>query len=83
MSRDLGSSTDTVQEIGGDIIFLGPDGLRLFSATDKIGDFSLAAVSKTIQAEMLDLVANSASFSAHGFAREESVQNFRSACLYQ
>ena len=72
VSRDLGAvASDTVQEIGGDIIFLGPDGLRLFSATDKIGDFSLASVSKTIQAEMLDLVSNSASF-ASTVIREKS-----------
>ena len=82
VSRDLGAvASDTVQEIGGDIIFLGPDGLRLFSATDKIGDFSLAAVSKTIQAEMLDLVANSDSF-ASTVVREKSqyrIFGFRTA----
>ena len=82
VSRDLGAvASDTVQEIGGDIMFLGPDGLRLFSATDKIGDFSLAAVSKTIQAEMLDLVANSSSF-ASTIVREKSqyrIFGFRSA----
>jgi hypothetical protein len=60
VSRDLGCiAADTIQEIGGDVVFLGPDGLRLFSATDRIGDFSLAAVSKTIQAEILDLVSSS------------------------
>jgi len=60
VSRDLGCvAEDTIQEIGGDIIFLGPDGLRLFSATDRIGDFSLAAVSKTIQVEILDLITSS------------------------
>src|SRR5210317_1747980 len=60
VSRDLGCvASDTIQEIGGDIVFLGPDGLRLFSATDRIGDFSLAAVSKTIQDEMLDLITSS------------------------
>jgi hypothetical protein len=60
VSRDLGCvAEDTIQEIGGDVIFLGPDGLRLFSATDRIGDFSLAAVSKPIQAEILDLVSSS------------------------
>jgi len=60
VSRDLGCvASDTIQEIGGDVIFLGPDGLRLFSATDRIGDFSLAAVSKTIQDEMLDLITSS------------------------
>lgn len=82
VSRDLGAvASDTVQEIGGDIIFLGPDGLRLFSATDKIGDFSLASVSKPIQAEMIDLVANSASF-ASTVVREKSqyrIFGFRSA----
>jgi len=82
VSRDLGAvAEDTVQEIGGDIMFLGPDGLRLFSATDKIGDFSLAAVSKTIQAEILDLVSNSTTF-ASTVVREKSqyrIFGFRSA----
>ena len=60
VSRDLGCvAEDTVQEIGGDILFLGPDGLRTFSATDKIGDFSLAVVSKPIQTEMIDLIGSS------------------------
>ena len=60
VSRDLGCiAADTIQEIGGDIIFLGPDGLRLFSATDRIGDFSLASVSKPIQTETLDLISTS------------------------
>ena len=60
VSRDLGCvAEDTVQEIGGDILFLGPDGLRTFSATDKIGDFSLAVVSKPIQTEMIDLISDS------------------------
>jgi len=54
--------TDTIQEIGSDIMFLGPDGLRLLSATDKIGDFSLAVVSKTIQSEMTSFIASSTSF---------------------
>lgn len=55
---------DTVQELGGDVIFLGPDGLRLLSATDRIGDFGLAVVSKDIQKEMTQLIAASDSFSS-------------------
>lgn len=55
---------DTIQELGGDIIFLGPDGLRLLSATDRIGDFGLAVVSKAIQKEMTQLIAASESFSS-------------------
>jgi len=73
VSRDLGCvAADTIQEIGGDIIFLGPDGLRLFSATDRIGDFSLAAVSKTIQVEILDLITSSPNGFASTVIREKS-----------
>jgi len=55
---------DTIQEVGSDIMFLGPDGLRLLSATDKIGDFNIASVSKQIQKEITDLTQNSTSFSS-------------------
>ncbi len=73
VSRDLGCiAEDTIQEIGGDIIFLGPDGLRLFSATEKIGDFNLATVSKTIQAEVLDLINSSPNGFSSTIIREKS-----------
>ena len=55
---------DTIQEIGGDVIFLGPEGLRLFSATDRVGDFNLGVVSKPIQAEMTSLISSSISFAS-------------------
>lgn len=55
---------DTIQEIGGDVIFLGPEGLRLFSATDRVGDFNLGVVSKPIQNEMTALIASSSSFAS-------------------
>ena len=65
ISDDLGAvETDTAQEIGGDIIFLGPDGLRLLSATDRIGDFGLAVVSKPVQSELTNLTANATTFSS-------------------
>src|SRR6056300_1825623 len=73
VSRDLGCvAEDTIQEIGGDVIFLGPDGLRLFSATDRFGDFSLAAVSKTIQVEILDLISSSPNGFTSTVIREKS-----------
>jgi hypothetical protein len=73
VSRDLGCiAEDTIQEIGGDVMFLGPDGLRLFSATDKIGDFSLAAISKPVQDELLDLVTSSPNGFASTVIREKS-----------
>lgn len=56
--------TDTIQEVGSDIMFLGPDGLRLLSGTDKFGDYSLAVVSKFIQSEMTAFIGASTSFSS-------------------
>ena len=53
VSTDLGCvESDTIQEIAGDVIFMGPDGLRLLSGTDKIGDVGLATVTKNIQSEV-------------------------------
>lgn len=73
VSRDLGCvAADTIQEIGGDVIFLGPDGLRLFSATDRIGDFGLATISKTIQAEIIDLIQSSPDGFSSTVIREKS-----------
>jgi hypothetical protein len=40
---------DSVVEFGGDLLFLGPDGIRPISGTDRIGDIELAPVSKEIQ----------------------------------
>ena len=42
-------SPDSVIEFGGDLLFLGPDGIRPISGTDRIGDVELAPVSKEIQ----------------------------------
>lgn len=65
ITTDLGCvAEDTIKEVGGDIMFLGPDGLRLLSATDKIGDFNLGSVSKNIQAELTALINSSESFSS-------------------
>ena len=56
--------TDTIQEIGSDVMFLGPDGLRLLSATDRNGDFDLAVVSKPIQSEMTAFIQASTAFAS-------------------
>lgn len=53
VTRDIGAiKEDTVQEVGGDLMFLGPDGLRLLSATERNNDFGLGVVSKVIQSEV-------------------------------
>jgi len=65
ITLDIGcTNPDTIQEVGGDIMFLAPDGLRLLSATDRIGDFGLAVVSKPIQKEVTDFVTRNTSFAS-------------------
>lgn len=39
----------TVQEVGGDIMYLGPDGVRYLSATERVGDFGLTRASAKVQ----------------------------------
>jgi hypothetical protein len=57
VTDDLGCmSTDSVIEIGGDLLFLSQDGLRPVSGTDKIGDVNLETVSKDIQSVFTDIV---------------------------
>ena len=65
ITLDIGCvDTDTIQEVGGDIMFLGPDGLRLLSGTDRIGDFGLGNVSKTIQKEVTSFILTNTSFAS-------------------
>ena len=42
-------ATDSVIEIGGDILFLAADGIRPIQGTARIGDVELQTVSKPIQ----------------------------------
>ena len=53
---------DTIQEIGGDVIFLSPDGLRLVSGTERNDDFGLGVVSRGVQQEMKLFIENHSSF---------------------
>ena len=55
---------DTVQELGGDVIFLAQDSIRTLSATDKVGDFNLGSVSKNIQNDFSDFIQNHQLFSS-------------------
>ena len=65
ITMDIGCiHEDTIQEIGGDILFLGPDGIRSLSGTDKIGDFGLAVVSKEIQDEVTNFINRNQTFSS-------------------
>jgi hypothetical protein len=55
---------DTIQEVGGDIMFLAPDGLRLLGATERIGDFGLGVASEPISKEALRFINLSENFSS-------------------
>jgi hypothetical protein len=48
-------SSDSIVEIGGDVLFLAPDGIRTIQATERIGDIELATISKNIQ-QTLNLI---------------------------
>lgn len=50
VSKTLGCiASDTIQELGGDLIFLSQDGFRSIAATDQIGDTDLSLLSRKIQ----------------------------------
>ena len=57
VTEDLGCvAGDSVVEIAGDLIFLGPDGIRPIAGTDKIGDVQLETISKRIQNLIKDYI---------------------------
>jgi hypothetical protein len=53
---------DTIQEVGGDIMYLAPDGIRLLSATDRIGDFALDVASNQIAKDANIFLSQTSSF---------------------
>ena len=57
VTQDLGCiATDSVLEVGGDLIFLSQDGIRPISGTSRIGDVELETLSKDIQSVLTDVV---------------------------
>jgi len=65
VTNDLGCvAGDTVQEVGGDVIFLGPDGIRFLGATERIGDFNLSSASRQIQKDVVSYIETSAEYTS-------------------
>jgi hypothetical protein len=63
VTRNIGCiNGDTIQEFGGDLVFLGPDGLRTVAATAKIGDTELGTISKSVQSIFDKNIKDSALF---------------------
>ena len=49
---------NSIQEIGGDLVFLSPDGIRTVAGTARIGDVELGSVSRQIQSLIGTLAAS-------------------------
>ena len=54
----------TIQEFAGDLIFLGPDGLRTVAGTARIGDVEIGTISKSIQSLIDDNIQNATLFNS-------------------
>jgi hypothetical protein len=53
VSRNVGCvSSESIQEIGGNVVFLAHDGLRTIAGTDRIGDVELGTISKPIHVRL-------------------------------
>ena len=56
VAKGIGSTSHhSIQELGGDLIFLAADGLRTIAGTARIGDIELGTVSKQIQDRINDI----------------------------
>ena len=59
ITRNIGCTDGrSIQELGGDVIFLAPDGLRTIAATERIDDTELGTVSKQIQTRINEITTH-------------------------
>jgi len=56
---------DTIKEVGGDVLFLAPDGLRSLSSTERIGDFGLDVASKNVRPTLAKQVTTGTHFNSY------------------
>ena len=91
IAEDIGClHGETIQEVGGDVMFMAADGLRLISATERIGDFGLEVASDPISKDTLSFINSTQTFSSmvlrekaqyRVFAYSDSIQQERSKGL--
>jgi len=63
VTRNIGCvNGNTIQEFAGDLIFLGPDGLRTVAGTARIGDVELGTISKNVQSLFDENITDSSIF---------------------
>ena len=59
VTRTLGCADGfSVQELGGDLLFLSLDGLRTIAGTERIGDVELGTISKPIQPRITEVIGS-------------------------
>ena len=65
VTRNIGCvNGDTIQEFAGDLIFLGPDGLRTIAGTARIGDVELGTISSNVQSIFRENISASENFTS-------------------
>ena len=63
VTRNIGCiNGDTIQEFAGDLMFLGPDGLRTIAGTARIGDVELGTISSNVQSIFNDNLSSASEF---------------------
>lgn len=67
-------SGDSIQEVGGDLVFLAPDGLRTVAGTARLSDVELSSISKPIQPLLNTVIENIDSFTMSSVVLREKSQ---------
>jgi len=63
VTRNIGCvNGNTIQEFAGDLIFLGPDGLRTIAGTARIGDVELGTISSNVQSIFNENISSASEF---------------------
>jgi len=75
VTKNIGCiSGNSIQEIGGDLIFLAPDGLRTIAGTARIDDVELSSISRKILPLVNDIINNFANYTLSSMVIRERSQ---------
>ena len=75
VTKNIGCiSGNSIQEIGGDLIFLAPDGLRTIAGTARIDDVELGSISRKILPLVNDIINNFSNYTISSMVIRERSQ---------
>jgi hypothetical protein len=75
VTKNIGCvSGNSIQEIGGDLIFLAPDGLRTVAGTARIDDVELSSISRKILPLVNEIINNFANYTISSMVIRERSQ---------